>query len=344
MTLEMNIQSRTSGRADFLGRSLLTLEDLSRHEIETLADIAVERKALKRGRIFPLSLKHRNIAVLFTSESVRTVSSYLVAGADEGANMHQLNPAGIRFGISENIADIARVISRMYDGMVYRGLDPAVTRELARSLTIPLWIGSDDSAHPNQGLADYLTFREIGLGIGARICFIGNGAYDVVRTLIPLAAKVGFDLRVVTPAGHEPEAELIRRVSAGAHPQFRCTVTNTPAAGLHKADVVYGDMWGFTPDLHDMARMGKIFSPYRITREFLDMTGNNDVVLMHDLPACHSRENDYVKAFPDMQEIADDVFEWASSNNRIFDQAENKMHAAKAVMVASLFGSQSPEL
>ena len=338
----MNLQLLRPKRADFRGRSLVTLEDLSCEEIKTLTAIAAERKALKTERKFPLSLRHRNIAVLFTSESVRTISSFLVAGADEGANMHQLNPAGIRFGLSENIADIARVLSRMYDGMVYRGLDPNITKALAASLTIPLWIGSDDSAHPNQGLADYLTFTEIGLSTGAIICFVGNGAFDVVRTLIVLAAKVGFDLRVVTPVGHEPEPALVARVSADAHPAFRYTITSNPREGLRGADVVYGDMWGFNPKIDDMAALGRIFSPYRITRDFLHMTGNKDVILMHDLPACHSPENEYVKAYPEMQEIADDVFEWASANNKIFDQAENKMHAAKTVMVASLSGSEPP--
>lgn len=340
----MNLQLIRQPRADFRGRSLVSLEDVSYDEIKTLTAIAAERKSLKAQRKFPQSLKHRNIAVLFTSESVRTISSYLVAGADEGANMHQLNPAGIRFGLSENIADIARVLSRMYDGMVYRGLDPRITKELAASLTIPLWIGSDDSAHPNQGLADYLTLTELGFGAGARICFVGNGAFDVVRTLIVLAAKVGLDLRVVTPARHEPEPALVSRVMAEAHPAFRCTITNNPADGLRDADVVYGDMWGFNPKIDDMAALGKVFSPYKITREFLDMTGNSDVILMHDLPACHSPENEYVRAYPEMQEIADDVFEWASQNNRIFDQAENKLHAAKAAMVASLFGSESPAI
>jgi ornithine carbamoyltransferase len=325
------------------GRGLVTLEDLTAEEIHGLVDLGISRKEDKRRRRFPRALENRNIAMLFVYKSLRTRSAFLVAAADEGANIHQLDPKEIRFGEAEDTADIARVLGRMFDGIAMRTLEVGGIQEMARHAGIPVWNAEDNSDHPTQALADLMTLRENGIGQpGTSMAFVGNGDFDVVRSLIVLAGKVGLDLRVVTPPEHAPEAALVARAMASAHPGAKVLATSDLEEGLAGAQAIYGDLWfymdqaeGYARDLGvDLPELARRFAPYKITRRTMEMTGRKDAILLHCLPSFHSDGNRQAAEHPEFHDIDQETFDGPWS--RIFEQSENKMHTAKAAMLASL--------
>jgi ornithine carbamoyltransferase len=318
------------------GRSLITLEDLSTGQIQALVNDAILRKQMKRNRVFPRKLQNSNIGLIFLRPSCRTRASFMVAATDEGAQPHVFAAEELRFGSGESVKDIARVLGRLFDGIAIRSHETALIEEVAAYAGIPVWNAMSNQHHPTQVLADLMTIKENGIDLsGAVIAYVGHGRGNVVVSLMAGAAKMGMDLRLVTPPGTEPEPELVSRLfGPDKHPMSRLTVTDDPEEGLDNAQVVYGDMWVYMDTGEDIAALTEGFRNYRITRHMMRLTGRNDTILLHCLPSQHNLETAFARAHPYAMDMEDAVFE--GPRNRAFDQAENRMHTIKALMLATM--------
>jgi ornithine carbamoyltransferase len=317
------------------GRSLLTLRDFSADEIALMVDTAADLKAARRAGIFPKRLANKNVALIFLKPSTRTRASFAVAAADEGANLEVLPPADIRFGEKESVKDIARVLGRLFDGIVFRGYQHALVRELAQHAGIPVWNALCDTYHPTQVLADLLTLREnVGHIRGTKLCYVGDGRNNVVTSLMVGAAKMGVDLRVLAPRALQPSPALAKELFAHASVGADITVTEDPHEALSGCDAVYNDVWVSMGEEQLAAERAALLKDYRVTRKLMALTGRDDSIYLHCLPALHDDATEFGRAHPELREVDDDVFEHPRS--RVFDQAENRMHTAKAVMVLTL--------
>ncbi len=323
-------------------RSFLTLQDFTPAEIQSLLDLAAKLKAEKyAGRERP-RLRGKNIALVFEKASTRTRCAFEVAAYDQGANVTYLGPTGSQMGVKESIKDTARVLARLYDGIEYRGFDQAAAEELGRH-GVPVWNGLTDRYHPTQVLADLLTmsehsgrpWREIVL------CFAGDGRGNMADSLLVGAAKMGMDCRIAAPRSRYPDPELLRRCREIAHDTgARLRVTDDLAAAVAGAEFVYTDVWVSMGEPESIwAERIELLRPYQINLRVLEMTGNPAVKFMHCLPAFHDRNTEigeriYREYGLEAMEVTDEVFE--SDASIVFDQAENRMHTIKAVMVATL--------
>jgi ornithine carbamoyltransferase len=318
------------------GCSLLTLEELSSGEIEYLIDRAIDLKRLKRERVFTHSLRDRNICLVFLKPSTRTRAAFFVAASDEGAGVEFFEEKDLRFGIKESVKDIARVLGRMFDGIAFRGFDHRIVEELAKFAGVPVWNALSDDHHPTQVLADMMTLKEeFGFVTGLKLAYVGDGRNNVSRSLMIAACKLGLDLRIVAPKPLQPGATSISRsLDRGAHSGANITVTDDIAVGVADCDAVYGDIWLSMGEEHLVTERIPMLRPYKIDSEVLQKTNRFGSIFLHCLPSLHNHETRFAREHPDAIDTSEELFEGSAS--RVFDQAENRMHIIKALMVATI--------
>ena len=322
-------------------KHFLKLLDFSPAEIEGLIDLAAEFKAKKKAGIPHRLYEGKNIALIFEKTSTRTRCAFEVAGADLGMHPVYLDPSGSQIGKKESIADTARVLGRMFDGIEYRGYGQEIVEELAHYAGVPVWNGLTNEYHPTQILADFLTIREhFGSLKGIKLVYMGDARYNMGNSLMVGCAKMGMHFVACAPKAYFPNAELVAECQAiaaetGAVLEF----IEDPIAATKGAHVLYTDVWVSMgePDSVWQERIEQL-SPYRITKALMDNAGEQ-AVFMHCLPAFHDLKTTvgkqiYDKFGIDCMEVTDEVFE--SDRSIVFDEAENRMHTIKAVMAATL--------
>jgi ornithine carbamoyltransferase len=308
------------------GRHLLTLKDYSPQEIGYLIDLSARLKQLKYANVFPKSMKDKNIALIFEKPSTRTRCAFVVACVDEGAHPEYLGKNDIQMGKKESVADTARVLGRMFDGIQFRGFKHSTVEELAQYAGVPVWNGLTDLYHPTQVLADLLTIREqFGNLKGRKLVYAGDGRNNVANSLLVGCAKVGVDFVIAAPDQLFPDDELLEVAQeyareSGSSIEFSSDATKA----VRDADAIYTDVWVSMgeedqPGMHERIES---LRPYQVNAKLMAATGRNDSIFMHCLPAVHGNE------------VTSEVFE--SRTSVVFDEAENRMHTIKAVMVSSL--------
>lgn len=323
------------------GRDFLKLLDYEPDEITYLLDLAADLKAAKKaGRPHELQ-KGKNIAMIFEKTSTRTRCSFEVSAHDLGMGAVYLGPTGTQIGVKESIADTARVLSRMFDAIEYRGYGQAVVEELAKYSDVPVINGLTNEFHPTQMLADLLTIREhFGRLKGIHLVYLGDCRYNTANSLMCACAKMGMHFTASGPAGYMPKEELVQvcqdiAENTGAVIDF---VTD-PMEAVKGADVVYTDIWVSMGEPEEVwAERLPLMKPYQVNRELMEQAGRN-AVFMHCLPSYHDTHTDVGKMVcekygMDALEVSDEVFE--SDQSIVFDEAENRMHTIKAVMAALL--------
>ncbi|MCX4029977.1 ornithine carbamoyltransferase [Endozoicomonas sp. SM1973] len=324
-------------------RHFLKLLDFSPAEIQFLINLASDLKSAKYiGNEVP-RLRGKNIALIFEKTSTRTRCAFEVAAYDQGAQVTYLAPSGSQIGHKESMKDTARVLGRMYDAIEYRGYHQATIEELAKYAGVPVWNGLTDEFHPTQILADFLTMTEHSTkALSAQsLCYLGDGANNMGNSLLIGAAKMGLDFRMACPIPCRPQPELIEQAEAiAAHTGATLTFTEDVAAAVNGVDFLYTDVWVSMGEPESIwEERIKLLSPYQVNKQVLNLTGNPKVKFLHCLPAFHNRETAigetiYEKYGLDGLEVTEDVFE--SPHAIVFDQAENRMHTIKSVMVATL--------
>jgi len=325
------------------GRHFLKELDFTAVEWGSLLELAAELKAAKKAGREVQRLVGKNIALIFEKTSTRTRCSFEVAAYDQGARVTYLDPSGSQMGHKESVADTARVLGRFYDGIEFRGKEQAHVETLAELSGVPVWNGLTDQWHPTQMLADHLTMIEHSGKPIQQIAFayLGDARNNVANSLLISAALMGMDVRMVAPAQLQPEAEIVTAAhDLAATSGARITITDDPTTGVAGVDFLYTDVWvsmGEPKEVWD--ERINLLRPYQINQALVHATGNPNVKFLHCLPAFHDRnttvgQDIYTKTGMDGLEVTDDVFE--SPLNAAFDQAENRMHTIKAVMVATL--------
>lgn len=320
-------------------RHLLSVGSMSRAQIEYLVAMAAELKAEKRAAREVQRLKGKNIVLLFEKDSTRTRCAFEVAAADQGASSTYLGSQGSQMGTKESIRDTARVLGRMYDGIEYRGFGQEVVEQLAEFSGVPVWNGLTDQTHPTQFLADYLTIREHyhNSEKPAKVVFMGTGNNNVAMSLMVGCAKVGLEYALASPAEYFPDAALVDQLRADG---ARITITSDVQKALAGADFVYTDVWVSMGEAKEVwADRIKKLLPYQVNAKALELTHNPYVKFMHCLPAFHDLHTEVGRQIFEQFgireiEVTGEVFE--SKASIVFDQAANRMHTIKAVMVASL--------
>jgi len=330
---------------DLRGRSLLTMTSLTAGEFTGLIDLAQQLRKEKRGGQPAARLAGRNIALIFEKTSTRTRAAFEVAAHDEGAHVSYLGPRETQLGHKESVRDTARVLGRMFDGIEYRGAAQQAVETLAAFSGVPVWNGLTDDWHPTQMLADVLTMRDHSPKPLREVsfCYLGDGRNNTANSLLVTGALLGMDARICAPAPLQPAA-AVQAIAAGlAGPSgARLTVTTEIAAAVAGADFLYTDVWlsmGEPPA--DWDRRIDLLLPYQVNSGVLGLTGNPAVKFLHCLPALHNRDTGigaqiYTRRGLDALEVTEDVFE--SPASLVFDQAENRLHTIKALMVATLGG------
>ena len=322
-------------------RSFLKLKDLSPADISGLLDLAAELKQKKKAGIPHDSFRGKNVALIFEKTSTRTRCAFEVAAYDLGMNCTYLDPSGSQIGKKESIADTARVLGRMYDGIEYRGFEQQIVEDLSRYSGVPVWNGLTNEFHPTQVLADFLTIREhFGSLSGIKLVYMGDARYNMGNSLMVGCAKMGMHFVACAPKKYHPDSRLIeecRRIAAetGAELEFTEDI-NAAASGAH---VVYTDVWVSMgePDQVWEERIQDLL-PYRVTADVMRKAGP-ECVFMHCLPSFHDLNTTIGKSIfekfgVDCMEVTDEVFN--GSQSIVFDEAENRMHTIKAVMAATL--------
>ena len=323
------------------GKHFLKLLDYTPAEINRLLDMAAQLKEQKQKGIPHKLCAGKNIVILFEKDSTRTRCAFEVAGADLGMSVTYLGPSGSQMGKKESIADTARVLGRMYDGIEYRGFAQTIVEDLAKYAGVPVWNGLTNEFHPTQILADFLTIREhFGSLKGKKLVYMGDARYNMGNSLMVGCAKMGMHFVACAPKEYFPDEALIAQCQAvaaetGAVLEF---ITD-PMEATKAADVIYTDVWVSMgePDSVWEERI-RMLTPYRVTGELMDNAGPQ-CRFMHCLPAFHDLNTVigrqiYEKFGIDCMEVTDEVFE--SSRSIVFDEAENRMHTIKAVMAATL--------
>ena len=323
------------------GRHFLTLLDFTPEEIQYLLDLAAELKAKKKAGIPHKMHEGKNIVILFAKDSTRTRCAFEVAGHDLGMGVTYLGPSGSQMGKKESIADTARVLGRMYDGIEYRGFGQELVEELAKHAGVPVWNGLTNEFHPTQILADFLTVQEHFGGLkGKKLVYMGDAGYNMGDSLMVGCAKMGMHFVACAPKDYFPNEKLIaqcREIAAqtGAVLEF----ISDPMEATKGADVIYTDVWVSMGEPDEVWNYRiKDLEPYRVTRALMDNAGPQ-CRFMHCLPAFHDLKTTVGKQIFDKfgiecMEVTDEVFE--SAQSIVFDEAENRMHTIKAVMAATL--------
>jgi ornithine carbamoyltransferase len=329
--------------ADLFGRSFLTLRDYTADEIEHLLRLAARLKQEKREHRETRRLAGRSIALIFEKDSTRTRIGFEVAAYDQGAHVTYLGPTGSHIGKKESVKDTARVLGRVYDAIEFRGFHQADVEALAHYAGVPVYNGLTDEDHPTQVLADLLTIRErVGKPLGeVALAYVGDARGNMGDELLIGAATMGMDLRIVAPNAVWPRPDfLMVAQDLAAASGARITVTDDIAEGVRGADVIYTDVWVSMgePEVTWDERVA-LLRPYQVDAGMMALTGNPDTRFMHCLPAFHDLETEMSRKMFERHgmtamEVTDEVFE--SEASIVFDQAENRMHTIKAVLVATL--------
>ena len=324
-------------------RNFIKLLDFTPEEIKFLLKLSADLKAAKYGGYEKPSLLGKNIALIFEKASTRTRTAFEVAAFDQGANVTYLGPSGSHIGHKETMKDTARVLGRSYDGIEYRGFGQEIVETLAEYAGVPVWNGLTDEFHPTQILADVLTMTEHSYKDLPDIayCYMGDARNNMGNSLLVGGAKLGMDVRLCAPKANWPEAELVAICEAIAKETgARLTRTDNVAKGVKGADFLYTDVWVSMGEPEEVwAERVKLMQPYQVNAEAMELTGNPDVKFMHCLPAFHNAETKIGKEMKEKlglesMEVTEEVFESAASI--VFDEAENRMHTIKAIMVATL--------
>ena len=324
-------------------RSFLTLKDFNGAEIRYLISLASDLKAAKRGGYEQKRLGGKNLALIFEKTSTRTRSGFEVAAADQGAHVSYIGPHDSQLRHKETTKDTARVLGRLYDGIEYRGFAQDIVNDLALHAGVPIWNGLTDEYHPTQVIADFLSMRECTHKhlSDIQFCFLGDGANNVAHSLMVGAARVGMDLRLGSPEACWPDAdELAECRSLAESTGANLTVTADVREAVSGCDFIYTDVWVSMGEPDDVwEKRIRLLEPFRVTSEVMAMSGNPHVKFMHCLPAFHNAETEVgrriLKKFGlSEMEVTDEVFE--SEASIVFDQAENRMHTIKALLVATL--------
>jgi ornithine carbamoyltransferase len=325
------------------GRSILSLEELSPSEIRYLIRLAADLKVAKRTGTERPGLARRNIALIFEKDSTRTRSSFEVAAYDQGAHVTYIGPSGSHIGHKESMKDTARVLGRIYDAIEYRGFGQDLAETLATHSGVPVYNGLTDEAHPTQALADFMTMREYTDKhlSDLVLTFVGDGRDNVARSLILGAAKVGMDMRIASPRPLWPDEDILDHANQiGGATGGRLTVTEDVKKAVMGADFLYTDVWLSMGENESVwAERIQLLQPYRVSAETMAATGSQFTKFMHCLPAFHNTETAVgseiaAKFGIDCMEVTEEVFE--SPASIVFDQAENRMHMIKAILVATL--------
>ncbi len=324
-------------------RSFLKLLDFTPKEIQFLLDLSADLKAAKYAGTEQQKLKGKNIVLLFEKDSTRTRCAFEVAALDQGAHVTYLGPAGSQMGKKESMKDTARVLGRMYDGIEYRGYSQEIVETLAKYAGVPVWNGLTTEFHPTQILADFLTMREHTDKPLNKVafCYLGDARNNMGNSLMVGATKMGMDFRAAAPKACWPSEELVAKCREIAKETgAKITLTENVAEGVKGCDFLYTDVWVSMgePDSVWEERI-KLLKPYQVNKKAMDLTGNPNCKFMHCLPAFHNRETvvgeEMFKKFGlDSMEVTEEVFE--SNASIVFDEAENRMHTIKAVMVSTL--------
>jgi ornithine carbamoyltransferase len=324
-------------------RSFLKLLDFTPMEIKFLLDLSSDLKKAKYSGTEQPALKGKNIALIFEKTSTRTRCAFEVAAFDQGANVTYLGTSGSQIGVKESMKDTARVLGRMYDGIEYRGYGQAIVEELATYAGVPVWNGLTDEFHPTQILADLMTMMEHSDKPLDQIsfCYLGDARNNMGNSLMVGAAKMGMDFRAAAPKNVQPADELIKKCREIAKETgARITVTDNVEEAVKGVDFLYTDVWVSMgePDSVWEERI-RLLKPYQVNKELVAKTGNQKVKFLHCLPAYHNLETKigreiYQKFGMNGLEVTEEVFE--APYSIVFDQAENRVHTIKAVMVATL--------
>lgn len=306
------------------GRSLLTLKDFSDKEIEYLLDLSEDLKRKKRMGIEGKLLKGKNIALIFEKPSTRTRCAFTIGCIDEGAHPEYLGKNDIQLGHKESVEDTARVLGRLFDGIQFRGFKQETVEKLAQYSGIPVWNGLTDLFHPTQILADFLTIKEkFGYLKGIRFVYLGDGRNNMANSLMIGASKMGMDFVLAAPKSLWPEESLINECTKFAEgSKGKITITEDIDGAVAGADVIYTDVWCSMGEEEKSEERIKLLKPYQVNTQLMKKTGKEQAIFMHCLPAVKGNE------------VTEEVFE--SKASVVFDEAENRMHTIKAVMVATL--------
>ena len=325
-------------------RNFLKLLDFTTDEIRFLLKLSADLKTAKYAGTERPRLTGKNIALIFEKESTRTRCAFEVAAFDQGAHVTYLGPSGSHIGVKETMKDTARVLGRMYDGIEYRGFGQSIVEELARYAGVPVWNGLTDEFHPTQALADFLTIQEhTSKPLGQVVLtYMGDGRNNVANSLLVASAKLGCDFRIGAPAKYHPSPELLARCQElASQTGARLTVTDDPAKAVEGADFLYTDVWVSMGEAASLwEERISMLRPYQVNAECMRRTGNPHAKFLHCLPAFHNSDTKIGRevagkyGLENGMEVTEDVFE--SPNSVVFDQAENRVHTIKAVMVATL--------
>ncbi len=305
------------------GRSFLTLKDYTEEEIAYLLDLAAELKAKKKQGITGESLKGKNIALIFEKPSTRTRCAFTVGCVDEGGHPEYLGKNDIQLGHKESVEDTARVLGRMFDGIEFRGFSQETVEKLAKYSGVPVWNGLTDLDHPTQILADFLTLKEqFGKLKGLKLVYVGDGRNNMANSLMIGSAKVGIHFTILAPKSLWPEEELVNLCKDYAKESGSRIEISDDLDAVKDADAVYTDVWCSMGEEDKAAERIAILKPYQVNTALMARTGKENSIFLHCLPAVKGKE------------VTEEVFEQFAEV--VFDEAENRMHTIKAVMVATL--------
>ncbi len=324
-------------------RHFVKLLDFTPQEIQFLLDLAIDLKKAKYTGTEQQRLKGKNVALIFEKDSTRTRCAFEVAALDQGAHVTYIGPSGSQIGHKESMKDTARVLGRMYDGIQYRGYGQKIVQELADYAGVPVWNGLTNEFHPTQILADFMTMMEHSRKPlnQMSLVFLGDGRNNVANSLMVGSAKMGIDYRCAAPKSLQPSKELVDQCKTIAKETgAKITITDQVEKAVKGADFLYTDVWVSMGEPKEIwAERIKLLKPYQVNKKLLALTGNPEVKFLHCLPAFHNRETKvgeqiYQEYKLDGMEVTDEVFE--SKHSIVFDEAENRLHTIKAVMVATL--------
>lgn len=324
-------------------RNFLKLLDFTPDEIRYLIELSEKLKKDKYDGIEQQNMTGKNIALIFEKSSTRTRCAFEVAAYDQGASVTYLGPSGSQIGHKESMKDTARVLGRMYDGIEYRGFGQEIVEELGKFAGVPVWNGLTNEFHPTQILADFLTMKEHSQKSLSEIkfCYLGDARNNMGNSLMVGAAKLGMDFRAAAPAECQPTTELQQECMEIANQTgAKITITDDVETAVKDCDFLYTDVWVSMGEADEVwAERIKLLLPYQVNQTVMELTGNPDVKFLHCLPAFHNCETKvgeeiFQKFRIEAMEVTEDVFE--SDASVVFQQAENRMHTIKAVMVATL--------
>ncbi|MBI1933042.1 MAG: ornithine carbamoyltransferase [Ignavibacteriales bacterium] len=324
-------------------KNFLKLLDFKKEELTFLLDLSKNLKAAKYGGYEEQKLKGKNIALIFEKTSTRTRCAFEVAAFDQGANVTYLGPSGSQIGHKESMKDTARVLGRMYDGIEYRGFGQSIVEELGKYAGVPVWNGLTDEFHPTQVLADFMTMLEHSNKPLSEIsyCYLGDARNNMGNSLLVGGAIMGMDVRLCAPKQNLPESKLVDQCKEIAKKSgAKITLTSDVKEGVKGVDFLYTDVWVSMGEAKEVwEERIKLLKPYQINMKTIELTENPTVKFMHCLPAFHNRETKmgeeiFHKFGLDGMEVTEDVFE--SEHSIVFDEAENRLHTIKAIMVATL--------